>query len=208
VLTRREREKLAHRNMILDAAERIFSKKGFYSATLDEIAQESEFSKGALYIYFSSKEDILYNIIKEKGNLVSGLLTKTLKGEKSFKEELRDFYVMTAELAFNEHNFFSMLLELQIGDFKPISCEKTDEIKAKHQEYIDFVMNRVIRAKENGELRDVNYQTVCGLIHGVSHNMVLTHWQCETVDELKNAAESFIDILFNGIGKSKENLVS
>jgi len=59
-ISRREREKLAHRQEILDAATRVFAEKGFFSATLDEVAQEAEFSKGTVYLYFSSKDDLLF----------------------------------------------------------------------------------------------------------------------------------------------------
>ncbi|RKY64298.1 MAG: TetR/AcrR family transcriptional regulator, partial [Candidatus Latescibacterota bacterium] len=47
--TRREREREAHRREILEAAGRVFARKGFAGATMDEIAQEAEFSKAALY---------------------------------------------------------------------------------------------------------------------------------------------------------------
>lgn len=204
-LTRREREKLAHRKEIIDAAERVFSKKGFLNATLDEVAQEAEFSKGALYIYFTSKEDILYTIIKEKSFMFGDKMLETLAGKKSFKEELRDFFEVNAELAFSEKAFFALLMELWGANYKTLSLEKSEEFKANHQKFNDVIMNRVKKAMEDGELRDIMLETVCGLIHGVSHNMSVTLWDCEDVETLKMCANSFIDILFNGIAKEKEN---
>lgn len=57
-LTRREREKVAHRREILEAAERVFAEKGFDHATVEEIAREAEFSVGALYNFFKNREDL------------------------------------------------------------------------------------------------------------------------------------------------------
>ncbi len=50
---------LARRNEILDAATKVFSEKGFHTATLDDIAEAAEVSKGSIYIHFDSKEAIV-----------------------------------------------------------------------------------------------------------------------------------------------------
>ena len=49
----------ARREHILDAAERCFITKGFHHATMDGICREAGVSPGALYTYFSSKEDLI-----------------------------------------------------------------------------------------------------------------------------------------------------
>ena len=66
-LTRREREKAAHRRDILEAAERVFASKGFEGATMELIARESEFSVGALYNFFASKEVLWEEVITRIG---------------------------------------------------------------------------------------------------------------------------------------------
>lgn len=60
---RKEREKEARREAILDAAARIFSRKSFYEATLDEIAADAELAKGTLYNYFKDKQDIFASLM-------------------------------------------------------------------------------------------------------------------------------------------------
>jgi AcrR family transcriptional regulator len=45
-------------NEILDAARKIFAKKGFADATMDEIAATCGLAKGTLYLYFKSKRDV------------------------------------------------------------------------------------------------------------------------------------------------------
>ena len=64
---RKEREKGARREEIVNAAEKIFFEKGLALATMDEIAEAAELSKGTLYLYYKSKED-LYLAVAMKGN--------------------------------------------------------------------------------------------------------------------------------------------
>ncbi|MCP4543329.1 MAG: TetR/AcrR family transcriptional regulator [Chloroflexi bacterium] len=47
------------RNQILDAATAVFARLGFHRARMDDIVQESGLSKGTLYWYFDSKDDII-----------------------------------------------------------------------------------------------------------------------------------------------------
>jgi AcrR family transcriptional regulator len=54
-IKRKEREKEARREAILDAAVRLFSRQNNYEPTLDEIAAEAELSKGTIYNYFKDK---------------------------------------------------------------------------------------------------------------------------------------------------------
>jgi AcrR family transcriptional regulator len=62
IIERKEREKEQRRNNILDAAEKVFFKLGFDNATMDDVAEMAELSKGTIYLYFSSKEDLYYAI--------------------------------------------------------------------------------------------------------------------------------------------------
>src|SRR5437764_2900810 len=54
------------RDELLAAALRVFARQGFRQAGVDEIAAEAGYSKGALYWHFSSKEDLLLALVKER----------------------------------------------------------------------------------------------------------------------------------------------
>jgi AcrR family transcriptional regulator len=75
-LARREREKLQRRSDILEAAEELFDEKGFESTTIEEIARRTELSKGTIYLYFKSKDELL--------------LAVCIKGIAGFREELEE----------------------------------------------------------------------------------------------------------------------
>jgi AcrR family transcriptional regulator len=72
---RRERERRQRRSDLIDAAEKIFFSKGFERATMEEVADAAELSKGTIYLYFKSKDDLYEAII------VRGLRILKLKFE-------------------------------------------------------------------------------------------------------------------------------
>src|SRR6266702_8567542 len=52
------------RSRILDAASRVFAEKGYHEATMEDVAKQLGVSKGALYLYFSSKEHLFEAMVK------------------------------------------------------------------------------------------------------------------------------------------------
>ncbi len=56
---RRLREKERRRQDIISAAEKVFFQKGYEEATMDDVAEKAELSKGTLYLYFKSKQEVL-----------------------------------------------------------------------------------------------------------------------------------------------------
>lgn len=62
-LSRREREKLQRRNDITDAAQKQFFARSFDGVSMDDIAQDLELSKPALYRYFKNKESLYLAVV-------------------------------------------------------------------------------------------------------------------------------------------------
>ena len=74
IAERREREKAQRRIDIVKAAEKVFLSKGYDAATMDEIAEQAELSKGTLYLYFKGKEDVHRQIVAKGMDVLFGLL--------------------------------------------------------------------------------------------------------------------------------------
>lgn len=205
ILSRREREKAAHRQEIIEAAVRVFARKGFTVATMDEIAQEAEFSKGAIYLHFANKEDLLSTILTDllQNTIVAGIQS-VLTGTRRLREELTDLFRGTAEFAFSHHLHMSASMPLHLSQLSGLSEETRAKINDSHQQMIQILSDRVARACREGELRDVSLDAIVGLIHGTLDSMVLTRWGLETVEQLKDASDHVIEILFGGIEARKE----
>ena len=65
VLTRAERQQRA-RDELVDAAERLFSRQGFHATSIDAVAAEAGFTKGAVYSNFDSKEDLFFAVYERR----------------------------------------------------------------------------------------------------------------------------------------------
>jgi AcrR family transcriptional regulator len=61
----RSERKARTRRLLLDAAARVYAREGFAGATLDEVASEAGFTKGALYSHFGNKENLLAALVEE-----------------------------------------------------------------------------------------------------------------------------------------------
>jgi len=203
-LTRREREKLRHRKEIMDAATRVFARKGFFNATLDEVAQEAEFSKGTLYLHFSSKEDILYELLGEKSEEILGLIKETFTGTRSFREEVESLFRTMAEMAFEHRDFFAVVMAHHANHYKVFSKERSDEFNAMHDRFFRFAEERIVKAQRKGEIRNIPPEAIMGMLHGALDNMLLIRWGAETLEDLYDRIDCFMDILFNGIAQTKE----
>jgi AcrR family transcriptional regulator len=65
VPSRAERQTLT-RTALLDAAERLFIAQGFHATSLDAVAAEAGYTKGAVYSNFASKEDLFFAVYERR----------------------------------------------------------------------------------------------------------------------------------------------
>ncbi len=61
----RSARKAETRARLLEAAARVYARRGFNGATLEEVAAEAGFTKGAVYAHFGSKENLLLALMEE-----------------------------------------------------------------------------------------------------------------------------------------------
>ncbi|MBF0431497.1 MAG: TetR/AcrR family transcriptional regulator [Fibrobacteria bacterium] len=77
------------KNDILKAAIDLFGRYGYKKTTVDEIAEAANIGKGTVYLNFSTKEDILFTIIKENAEKMLKKLKSELRKKEDIKEKLR-----------------------------------------------------------------------------------------------------------------------
>lgn len=87
-LSRKEREKATHKEEILQAALCLFSSKGFYNVSMQEIANKSEFAVGTLYNFFDSKESLFEGLINHFGEKILGEVSEILDGSGNEAQRL------------------------------------------------------------------------------------------------------------------------
>ncbi len=88
VIERRKREREIRRELAIDAAMAIYDEEGYHSITMEKIADRSELSRAALYLYFKNKEEILISAIVSHADYFAGLLEEIYDNRERLKERL------------------------------------------------------------------------------------------------------------------------
>ena len=71
------------RQLILDAAVRVFARKGYHTSRVGDIAEEAGVAHGLLYHYFDSKDELLETIFRNTWTL----MIETIRGVESIEED-------------------------------------------------------------------------------------------------------------------------
>ena len=111
--TRRDRERAAHREEILSAAERVFSARGYDGASMAQIAAAADYSVGSLYNFFRDKaslgEEVMVRICEERAAELEALAARRPSASATLRELAAGFARHIAE----HGPFLRMSLSLQ-----------------------------------------------------------------------------------------------
>ena len=107
---RRNREKERRRETILKAARRDFMKKGFKAVTVDSIAQRAQLSKGAIYLYFRSKEEIYAQVLIRDIEKFHDRVTDIFHDGDSASDVLIRFAQVYIDFFLSERELFRILM--------------------------------------------------------------------------------------------------
>ena len=107
---RREREKEYRRKTIIDAAEKVIFTKGYEKSTMDDIAAESELSKGTLYLYFKSKEEVYISIIYRGMKVLRRLFEEAVDSETIGLEKVRAVGEAYNKFHLENRNYYDALM--------------------------------------------------------------------------------------------------
>lgn len=133
------------RQKILDAALEVFAKQGYHSATVDAIAKTAGISKGLIYNYFKSKEDVLQELMI---GMMEALMCEymPLKPEKKFtKNDIINFINVGIDLVLEKPHFWKLYFSVALQpDVMSIVFDKMMEMG---QPYM-IAMNEYFRDKE------------------------------------------------------------
>jgi AcrR family transcriptional regulator len=86
----REEKRALTRASLLRAARKVFGRRGYYGASLDEIAEEAGFSKGALYYNFGGKEGLFGALLEERLEERVRTIRDAFESEETAAEAIRE----------------------------------------------------------------------------------------------------------------------
>ncbi|HEV57786.1 MAG TPA: TetR/AcrR family transcriptional regulator [Phycisphaerales bacterium] len=130
VLSRRQRERLRHKQEILNAALRLFSTKGFHNVSMQEIASGAEFAIGTLYKFFPSKEALFDELVKASGQRIAVDMTAVLDQPGTEAGRLRNYFRSLAG-QLEQHSPFIRLYISEMGMRGGKLAKEHDQPKVK-----------------------------------------------------------------------------
>ena len=146
---RREREKEERRQSILTAAREVFFEEGFHRATVDNVAERAEVSKGTVYLYFDSKETLLAALLLQGLDKLIDHLETAYSADSALAAEERLSRLSQAYLGFfrEEPQYFRLLMAMDGGRF--LDSVDTQVYQQALEASLEG-LNLVVRAIEQG----------------------------------------------------------
>jgi AcrR family transcriptional regulator len=145
VLTRKEAQQRT-RERVVEAAAKVFARRGYHRATVDEIASEAGFTIGALYSNFSGKEDLFLAIadrqVEERVAEVGAIADAAEGAEpgRDAAEQLRSFLERDPEWPLLFYEFWS--LSVRNPELQGELAKRRDAIRDALAETLERVAKR------------------------------------------------------------------
>ena len=124
VAERREREKEQRRSAIIDAAEEVFFSKGVENATMDEVAEKAELSKGTLYLYFKNKNDLFHAIVARALEILFSMFQHAVANEEKGLDKIRAIGRAYNEFYKTNPDYYGTILHQEAHEFDQSDMEE------------------------------------------------------------------------------------
>lgn len=176
---------------VIEAAICVFQKKGYASASIQDVADEVGVLKGSLYHYIDSKEDLLARIFDENADSFEEMLGEADGPEATATERLRTFarnctlwYLRNIER-----------VKVYVDEWEHLSGKRLKEVKRIRTAYEHRVGGLIGDVKEAGEGApdlDVKYATyfIFGALNGLP-----TWYRSRGSDSAERIADAYADLI-------------
>ena len=143
--------KAEKRKIIRNAAAKVFAKRGFKSATTRDIARSAQISPAAVYYYFDSKEDLLFQILQETISSGLSLIQEIERSRKGLKEKLSDILKIHTQAAVDFNK-----MKLLVHNQDALNPEHKEKIKEKQRIYANSLIKVLEALKAEGKITDLD----------------------------------------------------
>jgi len=182
---------------IIQAATKMFARKGFYKTRISEIAMEAQVADGTIYIYFENKDDILISLFEEQMQIVLDNMVDQISREDDPVKKLEKFALIHLQLIEQNPNM-AEIIQVEVRQSSKFMKEYNNE---KFVQYLDLIGDIIREGQENGVFKKevipgVAKRAFFGALDEMSRFWVLsTHKQYD----IKTAAKQISEYFLNGI---------
>ncbi len=201
---RRVRRKAARPGELLDAALALFVEKGFAATRVEEVATRAGVSKGTLFLYFSSKEELLKAVVRETVGHQLSAASRELDGFTGSSTALLQAFLRRwwTQYGGTPAAGLTKLMTSEASNFPQLAQYYLDEVVRPNNELLSRIIQRGI---DGGEFRPVNVPRLVPLIMAPLVHMVI--WRhslghcCPSIEDNDPMAhiEQHTELLIRGL---------
>ncbi|WP_287152533.1 TetR/AcrR family transcriptional regulator [Candidatus Solincola tengchongensis] len=186
---------------IIDAALKVFGEKGYYNATISEIARAAGVSEATIYEYFGSKEDLLFaipgEITRQAVDFLEGMAPFIRGAANKIRAIVYGYYRL-----YKENPYYSSLVLLNLKhNRKFMDAEGYQAVKKAAA----ILLEAIKEGMESGEFRkDIDPYLVRSILLGTIEHIFFRWHLKERREELPDFVDPLMEILTRGIGKPPE----
>lgn len=199
------RRKEARPGEIIDAALELFVTSGFNGTRLEDVARLAGISKGTLYLYFASKEDLFRAVVQQ---IIIPEVEKAEQHAAQFKGSQRE--LISALLM----NWWHSVAKTRLASIPKLMVSEAANFPELAEFYISHVVSRarnilcnaVSKGIENGEFKELDpivttRLLIAPLVFAVIWEKSLAAYDSEEYD-IDAYVQTHIDMFFDGIKKT------
>lgn len=163
-------EAMGRREQILQAAQKLFADKGFRETNLNDVAVQLGFRRQAVYHYFPSKDEILYELIDRAGQSIATSAQPTLDAEIPPVEKLAEVVRNHVRQLLTNIDVF----RIQFSELFKLTSDRADGLRRDMAAYVRSIADVIAAGQKDGTFVDVPPMTQALLILGMCNGT--TDW--------------------------------
>lgn len=173
--TRREREKQARYDTILDAAELVFSEKGYERTSMDDIARTASLSRALLYVYFKDKAAIQRGIMLRAGHSLFRRFEEARQTADNGLAQIRAMGESYYRFYLEEPDYFSALTKASTA-MAEADESQAEEMLCSKSNMMELMVGAIELGLEDGTMnreRITNPVQTALYLRGALHGVIL-----------------------------------
>jgi uroporphyrinogen-III synthase/DNA-binding transcriptional regulator YbjK len=150
------------RELMLEVAAELFSKKNYHEVMMDDVARLTDVAKGTVYNYFSSKEELYFTIMSSKLENLNASLKNKIASEISVIDSLHTYVIHLYMFMMKYQNFFLMYQK----EYMNAENEFCDDLRAMSDELKSILSNVIYKGKRENQFREIDESFAVKLVLG------------------------------------------
>jgi len=191
------------KNQILEAAIAVFARLGFQRARMDDIADEVGLSKGALYLYYKSKDAIIAALLKYLFTQEFRRLQRLIEADDETSVSERLLTLIHQFASTMEWMASLMPIAFEFYAIAGRDKEVRQFLRGYFKEYRSELAHLIQRGIESGELREVDAEAAAITLAAIYEGLALLYFVDQESFQWAKQAEMSVHFLLEGLQRKQ-----